>query len=122
MAGKMRVDYDDRVLRKNVRNFDRRLRNDVSALVDYYADYTTVWLKTNARWTDRTGAARTGLFAIANHGQTFEEIYMAYSVNYGIWLEVAHDRKYAIITPAIRIIGAELMASMNLLIDRMGKV
>lgn len=45
---------------------------------------------------------------------------MAYSVTYGIWLEVAHDRQYAIITPMMRIAGAALMKDMQGLLDRMG--
>lgn len=116
---RIRVDYDDKELRKNIKNFDKDFRHHVSAIVDRHAAITTGWLKTNARWTDRTGAARSGIAAIANSDKKYEEIFMAYSVNYGIWLEVAHDRKYAIITPAMRIMGEELMVSLRYLIDRM---
>lgn len=119
---RMKVDYDDKILRRNARNFDRNFRNAVGAVTDRHAAITTTYLRTNAPWTDRTGAARQGLFAIANHGKTFEEIFMAYSVNYGVWLEVAHDRKYAIITPAMRIMGDAWMLSLNHLIDRMHNV
>lgn len=115
------VDFDGKRLGNNLRNFDDRLRRNVSAVVDYEAAYATTWLKHNARWTDRTGAARSGLMALPNHGKTYEEIIMRYSVYYGIWLEVAHDRKYAVITPAIRIIGAKLMQDLQHLIDRMPK-
>jgi hypothetical protein len=47
---------------------------------------------------------------------------MAYSVTYGIWLEVAHDRKYAIITPMMRIAGAALMQDLQHLLDRLENV
>lgn len=116
---RIKVLYDDKRLRKNARNFDRNVRNNVAVLADRHAAITTGWLKQNARWTDRTGAARSGIFAVANHGKEFEEIFMAYSVNYGIWLEIANDRKYAIITPAMRIMGKELMDSLQYLLDRM---
>lgn len=113
------VFYNDTRLRRNVENFNKNLRRNVGAVVDRHSAITTAWLKQNARWTDRTGAARGGLLAIPHHDKKFEEIFMAYSVNYGIWLEVAHDRKYAIITPAMRIMGDELMKSLQHLLDRM---
>lgn len=116
---RVKVDYSDKRLMKNVRTFDNRLRAAVAAVTDRRAAETQVWLRRNAPWTDRTGVARQGLFAIANHGKTFEEIFMAYSVTYGIWLEVANDRRFAIISPAIRIHGEALMKDMKFLIERM---
>ena len=116
---RVKVEYDDKRLMRNVRTFDDKLRTAVAAVVDRRAAETETWLKRNAPWTDRTGAARTGLMAFANHGRTFEEIFMAYSVTYGIWLEVANDRRFAVISPAIRIQGEALMNDMRYLIDRM---
>lgn len=95
------------------------MRRNISAIVDRRAAITMADLKTGARWTDRTGAARSGLVAIPIHGRTYEEIYMAYSVTYGIWLEIAHDRKYAIITPMMRIAGEALLHDMAHLLDKM---
>jgi hypothetical protein len=119
---KVGITYNDKQLRNNVRTFDSRLKHNVGAVVDRRAGITTTELKTSARWTDRTGAARSGLMALPIHGATFEEIFMAYSVNYGIWLEVAHDRKYECITPMMRIAGAALMEDLRHLIDRMEKM
>jgi hypothetical protein len=115
---RVRVSYDDKKLRKNVLRFDSNLKKNVSAVVDRQAAVTTGWIKQNARWTDRTSAARTGLAAIPNSGLNYEEIFMSYAVNYGIWLEIANDRKYAIIVPAMRIMGKELMDSLQYLLDR----
>jgi len=119
---RVRIDYDDRKLKKNVRRFDSNLKRAIAATVDRQAMVTTTWMKTNARWTDRTGAARTGIQATALHGPSYEEILMAYSVNYGIWLEVANDRQYAIILPAMRVMGDELMRSLEHVIDRMQNI
>lgn len=116
---KVRAEFDAKRLRRNLSTFDSRLRQNVSAVVDRRAGQTEADLKTGARWTDRTGAARSGLMAIPVHGKTFEEIFMAYSVTYGIWLEVAHDRKYEIITPMMRIAGMALMNDLRGLLDRM---
>lgn len=116
---KVRFEYDDRSLRRNLSTFDQRLMENVGAVTERRAAITQSDLRTGARWTDRTGAARSGLFAIPNYGPGFAEIFMSYSVNYGIWLEVAHDRKYAIIGPMMRIAGAALMNDLNNLIDHM---
>jgi len=49
-------------------------------------------------WHKQTGAARAGL-----HGGSFWQnpfmlmIFIAHSMSYGIYLELAHDRKYAIL-------------------------
>ena len=116
---KVSADFDDKRLRRNLGTFDSRFKHSVGIVVDRRAAITESDLKTQARWTDRTGAARSGLMSIPIHGATFDEIFMAYSVTYGIWLEVAHDRKYAIITPMMRIAGDALMKDLQGLIDRM---
>ena len=116
---KIEAEFDGKELRQNLRVFDKKLQRAVGAVVDRRAALTTGWLKANARWTDRTGAARSGLVAIPRTTEKFAEIFMAYSVNYGIWLEVAHNRKWAILGPAIRIQGQLLMEDLNLLITKM---
>jgi len=116
---KVSFKYDDKRLRRNVRSLPNNVRRAISATVDRRAALTTADLKTGARWTDRTGAARSGLVAIPIHGRTFEEIFMSYSVTYGIWLEVAHDRKYAIITPMMRIAGEALMHDLRFILNKL---
>lgn len=110
--------YDDKQLRSNVKRLPAKIDNAISAVVDYNSAYAETYIKTRAPWTDRTGAARTGLTAISNGGGGSYEILMAYSVTYGIWLEIANDRRYAIITPAMRIVGEKLMRDLTGLLDR----
>lgn len=112
-------EFDDKHLRRNIESFRTDLRRNIGAVVDYNAAYSQSHLRTEARWTDRTGAARSGLFAVSSHYGNTYEIFMAYSVVYGIWLEVANNRKYAVITPAMRIIGDKLMNDLQYLIERM---
>lgn len=116
---KVEFKFDDRKLRRNVRRFGPNFRRNLSAVTDRRAAITQADLRIGAPWTDNTGAARSGLFALALHSKNAEEIFMAYSVTYGVWLEVAHDRKYAIITPMMRIAGAALMRDLQGLLDRM---
>jgi hypothetical protein len=119
---KVTIDYDTQELRTNVRNFDRDLERKIDATMDYEAAYATMALKMRAPWTDRTGAARSGLLAVANKlGPGSHELIMSYSVYYGIWLEVANSGKYAVIGPFMPIIGRKIMHDLDHLIDRMGR-
>lgn len=116
----IRIDFDSRNLRTNIQRFPSRLEHRLGVLFDYEANYALGWLKTGAPWTDDTGAARAGLIALSNTlGQGSFEIFMSYSVHYGIWLEVANSGKYAIITPAMRVIGQKMMKDLQGLIDGM---
>jgi hypothetical protein len=121
MASRIKIDYNDKALKRNVSTFKTRLRKAVALTTERHAAETTAWMKTNARWTDRTSAARTGLYTVATHSPSYEELLMGYSVNYGIWLEVANDRQYSIILPAMRIMGESLMQNLEYVIDRMPK-
>lgn len=56
-------------------------------------------MKDNAPWTDRTSNARNGLFATARFESDHIRIIMAHSVEYGKYLELARDGRYAIIRP-----------------------
>lgn len=115
-----KITWDDGGIRAELREFDRKLERRVDVLMDYEAAYATAYIKGHAPWTDRTGAARTGLIALANSlGSGSFELLMSYSVYYGIYLENANNGKYAVIGPAMRIIGEKVMRDLNGLIDGM---
>lgn len=61
--------------------------------------------KDNARWTDRTGNARSGLFgtAEAEFAQQLVVIYLSHGadIDYGVYLETRYGGRYAIIMRTI---------------------
>lgn len=67
------------------------------------------WMKANAPWQDRTGAARAGLTATVEGNA----ITLAHGVDYGLWLEIANQGKYAIIAPAIDYWGPRIMGELQ---------
>ena len=119
--GKVSVNFDAKRLSRNVDTFSDRLNRNVAAVVNYDSAWGQAYMRTEAPWTDDTGAARSGLFAIPHSFRSTHEIFLAYSVTYGIWLEVANGGKYAIITPAMRIIGNKLMNDLQYLLNRMSE-
>jgi hypothetical protein len=118
-VAKIKIDFDDRQLKRNLTTFSNKVNRNIAAVMDYNAAYTTGWLKANAPWTDDTSAARTGLVTLPFSFGTQHELLMAYSVSYGIWLEIANSGRYAVITPAMRIVGEKIMRDMQMLIDSM---
>lgn len=76
----------------------------IMAVAGYIAAMIQNSARANAPWTDRTGNARSGLFATAE--QAARDLVMIYlshghAVEYGIWLELAHGGRYAIVMPTI---------------------
>jgi hypothetical protein len=71
------------------------------AAAEYVAPQIQGFMRTNARWTDRTGNARSGLKAKVVPGNNKIAIVMYHSVPYGVFLEVRWGGKYAIISKAI---------------------
>lgn len=67
----------------------------------------------NAPWHDISGMARRGL-----KGGTYMKgdkviIYIAHQVDYGVYLELAMDQKYAILDPTIEANKAEVFANYS---------
>ena len=110
---KVTFTFEDRKLRRNVEELPRKIEGAISAAVDYTAAEAVVYMKSNAPWTDRTGAARSGLTAIPAGGGGSWSITLAHAVHYGIWLEVKFSARDAIIMPTARVEGGLLMARLN---------
>lgn len=75
----------------------------------------------NARWTDRTGSARQRLNAYVSATGNGYRITLAHGVEYGIWLELAHEKRFAIIPETINIVGStEIMPAFERFLERLG--
>lgn len=102
-------------LNAEIGEMDARLHGGITAAVELHAAEGTGYMKTTARWTDQTTAARNGL-----HHNTIVEfnqwaMVFAHAVNYGIWLETRRDfeGRYAIIMETVRFAGENLMRTLN---------
>jgi hypothetical protein len=67
----------------------------------YHALRAEAYARTTASWTDRTGAARSGLSAEPNFAGSSYAIDVYHLAPYGIWLEVRFAGRYAVINPTI---------------------
>lgn len=78
------------------------------------------YMRDNARWTDRTGQARQRLTGTVTKVTSGYKITLAQGVDYGIWLELAHEKRFAIIQPTILANSNEVMTGFNKLLERLG--
>lgn len=77
-------------------------------------------MKVNRPWTDRTNMAKVTLNAKVSQPSTFLiRITLAHGVEYGIWLELANGKNYAIIAPTIREEGPRVVEDLK---DLMSKI
>lgn len=103
-------------LGRAVERYGQNLLVRVAAEMAYFADQV---LKPDAQrtapWTDRTGNARSGIFTVTDAGRSFVTTYLSHGVviAYGVYLELAHGGKYAIIMPTIERNLPELKARLE---------
>lgn len=99
------------------------LENRADAAIRMFADSGALRLQQyaqqHARWTDRTGHARQRLNAKAEKIANGYKITLAHGVNYGIWLELKYNKKYAIINDTIRHEGKTILRSFERLLNRL---
>lgn len=78
------------------------------------AEEMEAWGKANAPWTDRTGDARR-LLSVRVEGDEFAigSIVIEHGVPYGLWLEIAHGGRYAIITKMIDMFAPQLWRDLQ---------
>lgn len=118
MSGSFHLDASSLV--EGLNNFMTRSQ----AALQMYAETAALKLQNDARdnapWTDRTGHARqrlTGTSLVVANGY---KLRLAHGVDYGIWLELAHEKRFAIIQPTILADSGEIMEGFQRLLERLG--
>ena len=88
--------------------------SSIEAVLDLYVDQVEEWMQENAEWEDRTGEARAGLTAeVMKTGLLEYQVAVYHTVDYGIWLEIRWNGRYAILQPAVEHWGPFLMQEME---------
>lgn len=84
------------------------------------AEDGTAWMKAEAPWEDQTGAARAGLHVkeLESPGVLTELVFSHdESLDYTLWLEIAHGGRYSIIPAAIDYWGPKLMQDVQRIVN-----
>ena len=115
-----KLDYQNSTLCKNLDKMSQKLGAVILMYSSTKASELQAYMKTNRPWTDRTGMAKALLNAkVSQPSNNVVRITLAHGVDYGIWLELAHGKNYAIIAPTIRQEGPRLVSDLN---NIMGKL
>ena len=96
---------------RNLKDWSMRMLAATIALARGWAGKLESSAKENASWIDRTGNAREGLFGSTAVVGDEVMIRLGHSMDYGVFLELANDGKYAILKPTIDAAAAEIFAS-----------
>ena len=115
-----KLDYNGSTLGKNIDKMSDKLGAVVLMYSATKASELQAKMKTNRPWTDRTGMAKALLSAkVSQPSPTIIRITLAHGVDYGIWLELAHEKNYAIIAPTIREEGPRVVGDLNGLMSKL---
>lgn len=105
--------WDGREVRRNLVQLDSKVEHRIDTIFEFQTARGAAHMKLTAPWTDRTGAARNGLYTEYSKVMDRREILFSHSVAYGIWLELANSGDYQVILPTLRVIGRETMKQLN---------
>ena len=102
----------------------QKLDSRSDAAIRMYAEQGAEMLRDSAqenrRWTDRTGQARQRLNGYVGKIAEGYRITLAHGVDYGLWLELANEKKYSIIPPTIEYVGTfEILPGFERLLERL---
>ena len=77
-------------------------------------------MKQNRPWTDRTGMAKATLNAkVTQPDSNTVRIVLAHGVEYGIHLELAHEKNYAIVGPTVEREGPRMISDLGNLMSKL---
>lgn len=108
MARRSGVRLDKERMQARLDRLNDRMNNGIAAAFEYQAPKSEARMKSTARWTDRTGNARAGLFTKTSHTGNHHELLLSHLMSYGIFLEVRFSGRYAIVIPEIRLAAQDL--------------
>lgn len=121
MAGGFKFDMSDMI--SGLGNFEEKADKAIRVCSEQGALKLQNFAKENRKWTDRTGHARQRLHGYVGKIPEGYRIHLAHGVDYGIWLELAHGKRFSIIPQSIRYVGTfEIMPGFERLIERLNSV
>jgi hypothetical protein len=106
---------------KNIKGLDERGNKAVAAAFEYQGTRSEAYMRTNAKWTDQTGNARSNLFTAVKHEGTTHSMVLSHGVPYGIWLEIRFAGRYSIVLPAWLAATVELKMLLSKLFANLPK-
>lgn len=103
------IRVDAQTLLHNLENAQTKSQIAIKMYAQEGAKKFENYAKLNRPWRDRTGHARQRLVGWVETLPTKTKIYIGHGVNYGIWLELAHERRFAILKRTVDAMSKEVL-------------
>lgn len=116
----MKFKLDTSKLQKGIEMFSNRFDSVVKAYAETSAKKLESYAKENARWQDRTGRARRAIRGYIEERQEKVRIIISHGVEYGVWLELAHEKKFAILWDTIFQNSNDILKGFEKMLERIG--
>lgn len=97
----MSIKFDISDMLNGLTKIENRAERAIQMFAETAAKQMESDAKEQAKWTDRTGAARRGLTGDTSKLSNGVRVRLSHTVSYGIFLEFAHEKKYAIVGPIV---------------------
>lgn len=89
------------------------LMHDAEDILTQQAIDILAYAQENAPWSDRTGDARSGLDVDVDSDGDSITLQLFHTVDYGLWLEVIQNGRFAIIMPTLEHFSSQVLGSVN---------
>lgn len=103
----IRIDYKD--LLSNLESAETKSSVAIKMFAQEGAKKFENYAKKNRPWTDRTGHARQRLTGWVESMTNKVRIHIGHGVDYGVYLELAHEKRYAILQQTVNAMSQEIL-------------
>lgn len=111
--------FEDELV-KGIDELNKRIAAALLMKLATEAEVLRYKMQSNRPWTDRTGMAKATLTAkVSRPKPELFRTTLAHGVDYGVWLELANEKNYAIIQPTILQEGPGYFESLKGFIDKL---
>lgn len=108
---------------QNMAKFENKFDAALYQFANNGAQKMEAYAKQHRPWTDRTGRARQSLKGSAYRVNKGYRLEIAHGVSYGVYLEYAHERKFAILWPTVEKVGHnQILPAFDKFIERTCKI
>lgn len=115
--------FDASKLEKGLKLFENKAKKVIEMKVStQYVPKLKENAQLNAKWENQTGEARRRLNSSYETVTDGFNLVLAHGVDYGIWLELANEKKYAIIMDTIEYVGTfDILPDFENFIEKLNK-
>lgn len=113
------ISFDTKDVLNNLNGMQAKTRAALQIIADTAVKSMEKYAKTNARWTDRTGNARQRLKGSTRWEESALIAAISHNVDYGMWLELCHEKKYAILEEALDSQAQNLLDSYKRFLNKL---